>query len=203
MTDEPTAVYRLYDEAGDLLYVGISKHPEQRFVEHSQIKFWWHLVVRKQVDWYPTRKDAEDEETRATISENPRHDRTWRMSNSPARKHGIRRQLEQDPERGRIVDEIRQAIRRGQYQIGSRLPGYRGIAELFGVSITTAKFAVSDLVRDGLVCNLSRSAGYPVTVVRQEPTGKPASREEFLHLAHGGKNHLRGAANEPPARHNG
>lgn len=183
MTAEPTAVYRLYDASGDLLYVGISKHPEKRFIEHEQIKFWWHQVARKTIDWYPSRPEAVAVEDTAILTENPRHDRTWRMSGSVARKHGIRRVVEHDQEAARVVDQLRQAIESGQYEVGDRLPGYRGIGELFGVSKTTACRVVTALVDDGLVLNLSRAAGYPVTVVRRSPTGKPARREEFLHLA--------------------
>lgn len=185
MTAEPTAVYRLYADDGSLLYVGISKHPEKRLNEHSQLKFWWRHVTRKEITWYPTRAEAEAVEEQAIVTERPRHDRTWRMSNSTARKHGITRVVEQDTERAGVADQLRQGIQSGEYQIGDKLPGYRGIADLFGVSITTAKFAVGRLERDGMVCNLSRSAGYPVTVVRRTPTGKPASAEEFAHLAGG------------------
>ncbi len=34
--DTPTTLYRLYDEGGDLLYVGISTRPLQRVREHSK-----------------------------------------------------------------------------------------------------------------------------------------------------------------------
>jgi len=178
-----TALYRLYNADNLLLYVGISKHPEQRYVEHRQIKFWWHQVARKVVSWYDSREQAEDAETEAILTEHPRHDRTWRMSGSAARKHGIERVVEHDPEVGRVDAGLRKAIETGQYQVGDRLPGYRDIEELFGVSIPTARAAVLGLIRDGMVCNLSRSAGYPVTVVQESPTGRPARREDFLHLA--------------------
>lgn len=179
----PTAVYRLYDEAGCLLYVGISKHPEKRFVEHEQLKFWWDQVASKEITWYPSRAEAEAEEDKATVTEAPRHDRTWRMSGSPARKAGVRRVVEEDPNVCRVVEKLQKAIQEGRFKVGERLPGYRGLAELFDVSLVTAKFAVGALGQAGLVCNLSLSAGYPVTVVRQEPTGRLARRDEFLHLA--------------------
>lgn len=187
MTAEATAVYRLYDAAGALLYVGISKHPEERFVEHEQLKFWWHEVVEKKITWYPTRGAAVAAEDKAIVTEDPRHDRTWRMSGSIARKQGVTRVIEKDPEEARVVSALQEAIQNGEYQIGDRLPTNRGVADQFGVSLRTAKFAIYALEATGLVCNLSRAAGYPVTVVRQSPTGKPASREEFLHLFPGRK----------------
>jgi hypothetical protein len=42
-----TALYRLYDETGQLLYVGITTYPPKRFVEHERDKPWWPQVARR------------------------------------------------------------------------------------------------------------------------------------------------------------
>ena len=52
---EPTALYRLYDCDGTLMYVGITSNPERRFSEHASDKHWWPHVTRKAVQWYGTR----------------------------------------------------------------------------------------------------------------------------------------------------
>lgn len=54
----PTSVYRYYDSAGVLLYVGITSRGPQRNSEH-QTKKWWRFVVRQVVDHHPTRGAAE------------------------------------------------------------------------------------------------------------------------------------------------
>ena len=55
----PTALYRLYDGDGVLLYVGItSRRPDDRFREHSELAWWWPYVTRHVVDWYPNRVAA-------------------------------------------------------------------------------------------------------------------------------------------------
>lgn len=181
MKDRRTAVYRLYDAAGDLLYVGISMHPETRFAEHEQDKWWWHQVVQKTLTWYNTRAQAKAAEDAAIVNEKPRHDRTWRMSGSVARKAGITRFVERDPNIAPVAEAMRAAIQDGRYEVGSRLPDYRGIADLHQVSLVTAKCVVSELQRDGMICNLSNSAGYPATVIRRSP-GKPVGKEEGQRL---------------------
>lgn len=54
-----TALYRLYDCDGTLMYVGITSNPERRFSQHASDKPWWPNVTRKAVEWYSTRSAAE------------------------------------------------------------------------------------------------------------------------------------------------
>lgn len=49
----PTALYRLLNDGGLLLYVGISIDPERRFGEHRKVHDWWPLVARRDVKWLP------------------------------------------------------------------------------------------------------------------------------------------------------
>jgi len=67
-----TAVYRLFDVDGVLLYVGISNHFGQRWERHAKVQPWWPEVQRQTVEWHPTRKDAADAETVAIKDEHPR-----------------------------------------------------------------------------------------------------------------------------------
>lgn len=46
-----TAVYKLYDATGTLLYVGITVDLERRFYNHERLKWWWPLVYEKKIDW--------------------------------------------------------------------------------------------------------------------------------------------------------
>lgn len=68
----PTAVYRFFDAAGRLLYVGMTHNPTWRFKFHVRKK-WWPLAVRHTIDWLPDRAAAAREERRAILEENPLH----------------------------------------------------------------------------------------------------------------------------------
>lgn len=53
-----TAVYRLYDAEGCLLYVGVSCRPEQRFAQHATEKVWWCDVATIEMAHHANRSDA-------------------------------------------------------------------------------------------------------------------------------------------------
>lgn len=60
LTQRPrrTALYRLYDRSGQLLYLGVAFDPKQRWRAHAKEQPWWPLVADRQVTWYPTREEA-------------------------------------------------------------------------------------------------------------------------------------------------
>lgn len=66
-----TAVYRIYDEADSLLYVGVASSFGRRWSQHSSKQEWWPMVHRQTVTWYGTREDAEAAETVAIRDEKP------------------------------------------------------------------------------------------------------------------------------------
>ncbi|MEU1088899.1 hypothetical protein ABZ401_19045 [Streptomyces sp. NPDC005892] len=72
-----TALYRLYDEAGTLLYIGISHQPEVRFAQHSKLKSWWPAVSRKVVEWFDDRPAAAKAEADAIRAEDPEFNGTF------------------------------------------------------------------------------------------------------------------------------
>lgn len=55
---DPTSVYRYYDRAGLLLYVGITARATKRQREHNGDKEWWQFVTTQEVEHYPTRIQA-------------------------------------------------------------------------------------------------------------------------------------------------
>lgn len=65
-----TALYRLFDAQGVLLYVGIAFDPEARWKDHVR-KPWWPLVATKTVEWHETRLLALDAEADIVVSERP------------------------------------------------------------------------------------------------------------------------------------
>lgn len=68
---ESVAVYRLFDEHGFLLYVGIAADVKARFAQHSKDKPWWPDVARWEVTWFRDRASAAAEEARAIVEEAP------------------------------------------------------------------------------------------------------------------------------------
>lgn len=80
----PAAVYRLFDEDGNLLYVGISYTPLRRFSQHLAKGRRWHS---SEVEWFSDRATAEDEEAVAIWQERPR----WNKANPVVEQHRPRR----------------------------------------------------------------------------------------------------------------
>lgn len=70
-----TAIYRLYDKTGQLLYIGISHKPDVRWGQHSEEKEWWPEVDRRDVEWLATRASAERAELAAITAEKPLHNK--------------------------------------------------------------------------------------------------------------------------------
>ncbi|HZP53869.1 hypothetical protein [Actinocrinis sp.] len=70
---EHTAVYRLYDDKGVLLYVGQSNAPLERYVEHRDTKPWWPQVAEHSIEWRTSLEQALRTEKRAIRDEWPLH----------------------------------------------------------------------------------------------------------------------------------
>jgi predicted GIY-YIG superfamily endonuclease len=68
-----TTLYRLYDEADNLLYIGIAGNPGRRFEQHRGEKPWWGEVARTTLTHYATRQEALYAELSAINTEHPRH----------------------------------------------------------------------------------------------------------------------------------
>lgn len=81
----PTAVYRLYDRAGVLLYVGMSIKPHERVRQHSA-REWYPDIdhARTTVEWRSDQASAHEAEKTAIRNEVPLHNRE-RYLPTPAR----------------------------------------------------------------------------------------------------------------------
>jgi len=67
------ALYRFYDAAGDLLYIGITFDPGSRWAQHQHDKPWWHEVQQLTVEVHPDRQAVLDAERAAILAERPRY----------------------------------------------------------------------------------------------------------------------------------
>lgn len=72
---QPTALYRHFDAAGILLYVGISVRPAQRQTQHRRRSPWFATIARTEIEWLPGLDEAITAEAKAIRSENPRHNK--------------------------------------------------------------------------------------------------------------------------------
>jgi hypothetical protein len=67
----PTSLYRYYDQAGLLLYVGITSTGIARNRQHNSDKEWWQWVCSQRVDHFPTREAAQAKEVRLIHAHRP------------------------------------------------------------------------------------------------------------------------------------
>ena len=65
-----TTLYRHYDSAGQLLYVGIADDVRARFRVHMSAT-WWEDMARFTLEDFPTRASAVDAERKAIATERP------------------------------------------------------------------------------------------------------------------------------------
>lgn len=73
-----TAVYYHTDASGDLLYVGCSVCPAQRFMNHRSARGWATEVVNIRIVWFETREEALTFERQEIFRLRPKHNSEWR-----------------------------------------------------------------------------------------------------------------------------
>lgn len=66
-------LYRLYDQDGALLYVGITNSIPNRFKRHADEQRWWPEVTGCRVEFLPDRAALQRAERDAIWFERPRH----------------------------------------------------------------------------------------------------------------------------------
>lgn len=69
----PHALYRFFDDADCLLYIGITLDPGSRWKAHRDDKPWWHEVTRIAVEVHSSRKAVLEAERAAIVQEHPKH----------------------------------------------------------------------------------------------------------------------------------
>lgn len=80
--DASVYLYRHFDVAERLLYVGIANHPKRRLVAHGSANAPWHSSVASSTyERFPNRKAAAQAELMAIRQEGP----LWNVSNNPSK----------------------------------------------------------------------------------------------------------------------
>lgn len=71
-----TTLYRFYDPAGHLLYIGVAGNPGRRFEQHANEKPWWNDIAHSTLTHFATRTEALNAERNAITTERPQHNVT-------------------------------------------------------------------------------------------------------------------------------
>ncbi len=140
-----TALYRLYDAEGQLLYIGISALPKARWERHSTLQPWWHLVAKKSVEWFDDRASATAAEAESTATEAPLYDQSWRRTQAEPRGG-----YDNSADIAKVFEGLRAKIERGEYPPATKI-STGPIAAEFGVSRTSAGTAMRRLTEAGLI----------------------------------------------------
>lgn len=67
----PHILYRFYNSAEDLLYIGITMDPPSRFRQHRDVKAWWTEVTNVRFEHFPSRAAVLAAECAAIEAEQP------------------------------------------------------------------------------------------------------------------------------------
>jgi hypothetical protein len=92
------AVYRFFNRERELLYVGETNSPKDRFKQHAAEQPWWHEVDMRltKITWWDSRVEGEAEEARAIKAELPKYNILLNQDN-PLRVV-VRKQKRNQPE---------------------------------------------------------------------------------------------------------
>lgn len=139
--DEPTALYKLYDEVDALLYVGVSFDLHTRFCDHRLAKPWYR-VARIELTWYPDRKSALAAETHVIQTQTP----PWNWNGSPT-PPGPPRKFEW------LMNWITEQVEAGEWPVGEQIPPAEEAARQLGtMRAVTVRKAMRGLVERGVLC---------------------------------------------------
>lgn len=101
-----TVLYRLFDAAGTLLYVGISSDPKVRWINHAGKKDWFPQVAATTFQWFDTRASAEAAEVEAIKAERPLHNIIHNVARSAPASRPKRLLPDLPPRDPRLVDLV-------------------------------------------------------------------------------------------------
>jgi hypothetical protein len=79
-----TTLYRLFDQDGELLYVGISGRWVRRLASHAARQGWWDDVASVTRQPFPSRSEALEAEAAAIRQERPRYNVQGKPRPAPA-----------------------------------------------------------------------------------------------------------------------
>lgn len=180
MTSPPerTALYRYFDAADDLLYIGISKNPDARWAAHRYWgRRWPSLVASRRDEWFDSRPEAEDAEVAAIKAEKPRFNGAHNFVEVPIdtvdwpQGHGTQPDLATF-----LTSLVRGEIAAGRWEPEQRLPRLERLAGAIGVHRKVGSAAAMKLEEEGWV-EFRKGKGYYIcpTSPRPAPVFSPGA----------------------------
>ena len=147
-----TALYRLYDEDDQLLYVGIAFNPRVRCYHHKMHKSWWPDVARREVEWHDDRRQAEAAERAAIAAEKPLYNISGvpdplrvevpkppaKPPLDPAIAEGLRKAARANRRADRAAERARRALRETILEASRQGMGPAEITKAIGHAYTAA-----------------------------------------------------------------
>lgn len=145
------AVYRLWDDAGKLLYVGVTGNLGRRLDNHAE-KRWFLRVSSITLEWFRDRDTAEEAEVAAIRDEEPEYNVAGSVLEMERRRVAAKRHLErvrahlQAQKSGQVKAEMTvsdavyagvfgtaqvEAVRRRIQRAGLQAVGYEGCAKVY------------------------------------------------------------------------
>lgn len=147
-----TALYRYYDRKGELLYIGISSNPDLRLKQHTwTYSKWVRLARERRIEWFDTRVEAEAAEVAAIKAEKPRFNGAHNFVDAAFTPEVWSPPVTEWRKRDVIEARIRAEIASGNWAPGMKIPTCGEMAAAAKVSKKTATFAVTLLIREGLL----------------------------------------------------
>lgn len=132
------ALYRFYNGAGDLLYVGITNDPPRRFAKHRGEKSWWTEVASITIQHHPSRDALLDAERSAIQAERPLYNIRLNRGNTPLERGTLPRGL-------RVGNVYALALRNGECPVGLITAGDRDGVTIDLYSWMTQLFAAGEM----------------------------------------------------------
>lgn len=123
-------LYRMFDDEGFLLYVGLTNNPAGRFRDHNAAD-WWDQVASITVEHHCDREDLKAAEAEAIKTENPVYNKTGNRTpgvqpvpTGPVGKYVL---VEYNGPEQELTPEEREQSRAAAERIGQMLSGARAV----------------------------------------------------------------------------
>lgn len=133
----PTALYRLFDGNGRLLYIGITYQLTARFASHRVTKEWWSDVARADIEWHPRRSAAEIAEGVAIRIENP----LWNKSVPAEGQTGGAGRPKWVPPNAEVAAEIAHVVAARDRTLDAKAAFMKALADLVPAQVPVAYIA--------------------------------------------------------------
>lgn len=148
-----TALYRYFDVNRDLLYVGISIDPDERWKQHRYSSKKWPALVSYRTDqWLNSKWEAEEAEIEAIKAEKPRFNGAHNFTEAPIESVAWPRfRGSQAAAASYLTCLMRGEIATGRWLAGQKLPPLAHIAEKIETGRRAASLAAAKIEEEGLI----------------------------------------------------